>query len=47
MNHQGHAAGERHGKLLHFLRNFATLGGLLALIWADLTLPKSGGGARP
>jgi putative oxidoreductase len=27
---------ERHGQLLHFLKNFATLGGLLALIWVDL-----------
>jgi len=41
-----YAADERHGQLLHFLKNFATLGGLLALIWADLTLAKPGGGAR-
>jgi putative oxidoreductase len=41
-----YAADERHGQLLHFLKNFATLGGLLALIWVDLALPKSGGGAR-
>ena len=31
---------------VHFLKNFATFGGLLALIWADLTLAKPGGGAR-
>lgn len=31
---------ERHGQLLHFLKNFSTLGGLLLLIWA------SGAGAR-
>jgi putative oxidoreductase len=28
-------AAERHGQLLHFLKNLATLGGLLLLIWAD------------
>lgn len=33
-----HAAAERHGQLLHFLKNFATLGGLLLLIWADAKL---------
>ena len=26
---------ERHGQLLHFLKNFSTLGGLLLLIWLD------------
>ena len=41
-----YAPAERHGQLLHFLKNFATLGGLLALIWADLALAKPGGGAR-
>ena len=41
-----YAADERHGQLLHFLKNFATLGGLLALIWADLGVAKPGGGAR-
>ena len=41
-----YAADERHGQLLHFLKNFATLGGLLALIWADLGAAKPGGGAR-
>jgi hypothetical protein len=41
-----HAADERHGQLLHFLKHFATLGGRLALNWADLALPKSGGGVR-
>jgi putative oxidoreductase len=25
--------GERHGQLLHFLKNFSTLGGLLLLVW--------------
>jgi putative oxidoreductase len=39
-------ADERHGQLLHFLKNFATLGGLLALIWADLTTARPGDGAR-
>jgi putative oxidoreductase len=28
-------AAERHGQLLHFLKNLSTLGGLLLLIWAD------------
>jgi putative oxidoreductase len=41
-----YAADERHGQLLHFLKNFATLGGLLVLIWADLGAAKPGGGAR-
>ena len=41
-----YAAAERHGQLLHFLKSFATLGGLLALIWADLGAAKPGGGAR-
>ncbi len=30
-----HPAIERHGQLLHFLKNFSTLGGLLLLIWLD------------
>jgi len=30
-----HAAEERHGQLLHFLKNFSTLGGLLMLVWFD------------
>jgi putative oxidoreductase len=30
---------ERHGQLLHFLKNFSTLGGLLLLVWL-------GGGRR-
>ena len=28
-------AAERHGQLLHFLKNFSTLGGLLLLVWLD------------
>jgi putative oxidoreductase len=36
-------AAERHGQLLHFLKNLATLGGLLALIWADAAAKR---GAR-
>lgn len=31
---------ERHGQLLHFLKNFSTLGGLLLLVWL-------GSGRRP
>jgi putative oxidoreductase len=45
---------ERHGQLLHFLKNLSTLGGLVLLAWLDgvpaLGAPsKSGtaGGARP
>jgi putative oxidoreductase len=30
-----YAAEERHGQLLHFLKNFSTLGGLLLLVWLD------------
>ncbi len=30
-----YAADERHGQLLHFLKNFSTLGGLLLLVWLD------------
>jgi putative oxidoreductase len=41
-----YAAEERHGQLLHFLKNFATLGGLLALVWADLATARAGGGAK-
>jgi putative oxidoreductase len=41
-----YAADERHGQLLHFLKNFATLGGLVALIWADIATARPGGGAR-
>lgn len=41
-----YAAAERHGQLLHFLKNFATLGGLLALIWVDLASAKPGSGSR-
>jgi len=28
-------AAERHGQLLHYLKNFSTLGGLLLLVWLD------------
>lgn len=28
-------AEQRHGQLLHFLKNFSTLGGLLLLVWLD------------
>jgi putative oxidoreductase len=31
---------ERHGQLLHFLKNLSTLGGLLLLVWLD-DLPAS------
>jgi hypothetical protein len=41
-----YAADERRGQLLHFLKNFATLGGLLALIWADLATARPAGGAQ-
>jgi uncharacterized membrane protein YphA (DoxX/SURF4 family) len=41
-----YAADERHGQRLHFLKNFATLGGLLALIWADLATARPAGGAQ-
>lgn len=41
-----YAADERHGHLLHFLKNFATLGGLLVLIWADLATARQAGGAQ-
>ena len=41
-----YAADERHGQLLHFLKNFATLAGLLALIWADLATARPAGGAQ-
>ena len=30
-----HEAAERHGQLLHFLKNCSTLGGLLMLVWFD------------
>ncbi len=30
-----YAAEARHGQLLHFLKNFSTLGGLLLLVWLD------------
>jgi len=29
-------AEERHGQLLHFLKNLSTLGGLLLLLWLDI-----------
>ncbi len=41
-----YAPAERHGQLLHFLKNFATLGGRLAIVWVDLTAMRSGAGAR-
>ena len=37
-------AGERHGQLLHFLKNLSTLGGLLLLVWLCIRRP---GGAGP
>jgi putative oxidoreductase len=30
-----HVVAERHGQLLHFLKNLSTLGGLLLLAWLD------------
>ncbi|HSD41557.1 MAG TPA: hypothetical protein VLD36_06790 [Burkholderiales bacterium] len=30
-----HPAAERHGQLLHFLKNLSTLGGLLLLVWME------------
>jgi putative oxidoreductase len=35
-------AGERHGQLLHFLKNLSTLGGLLLLVWLGIRHASAG-----
>jgi putative oxidoreductase len=34
-------AAARHGQLLHFLKNLSTLGGLLLLVWLDISRPRA------
>jgi putative oxidoreductase len=39
-------AAERHGQLLHFLKNLSTLGGLILLAWLDAA-PTAGTSSKP
>jgi putative oxidoreductase len=39
-------AAERHGQLLHFLKNLSTLGGLMLLAWLD-AVPAAGTSSNP